>query len=84
MSQLDDKITALQASVTAESAVIDSAVTLIGGIQGQIQAAVAAALAAGATPAELQSLTDLGAAIDAKKTALAAAVAANTPAAPTS
>ncbi len=41
-----------------------------------------AALAAGATPTELQSLTDLQTGVDAKATALAAAVAANTPAPP--
>ncbi len=82
MSVLDDKITALTASVAAENTVIDSAVTLINGFSATLAAAIAAALAAGATPTELQSLTDLQTGVDAKATALAAAVAANTPAPP--
>lgn len=82
MSQtLQTQITTLQADVTAENTVIDSAVTLINGFAAQLATAVAAAQAAGATPAELQSLTDLGTSITSKSSALAAAVAANTPAA---
>jgi hypothetical protein len=45
--------------------------------------AVAAAAAAGATPTQLKALTDLGTAIKTGDDALAAAVAANTVAAPT-
>lgn len=78
MSQMDDDITALQASVAAENTVIDSAVTLIEGFSAQIQAAVDAALAAGATDAQLQSMTDLKTAVDTKAAALAAAVQAGT------
>ena len=68
MSALDD----LQAAVTAEDTVIDSAITLINGIPALIAAA-------GTDPAKLAALqTD----ITTKSQALAAAVAANTPAAP--
>ena len=82
MAQLDDQLTQLQADVTAENTVIDSAVTLLNGIPAMIAAAVATATAAGATPAELQAVTDLGTAIAAKTAVLSAAVAANTPATP--
>ncbi len=80
MSQLDDTITALVAKVTAEDTVIDSAVVLVNGIPALIQTAVAAAIAAGATPAQLQAFTDLGTTIDAKAGELSTAVAANAPA----
>ena len=67
MSALDD----LTAAVAAEDTVIDSAIALINGIPALIAAA-------GVDPAKLAALqTD----IKAKSTALAAAVAANTPAA---
>lgn len=82
MSKLDDAITALQSQVANDTAVESSAITLINGIAARIQAAVDAALAQGATPAELQSITDLGTALTTSSTALAAAVAANTPAPP--
>jgi uncharacterized protein YoxC len=78
MAVLDDKIATLTQDVTDENTVIDSAVTLISGIPQLIKDAVTAALAQGATPAQLQGLTDLAASIEAKKAALAAAVAANT------
>jgi len=69
MAAIDD----LQAAVAAEDTVIDSAITLINGIPALIAAA-------GTDPAKLQALQ---ADISAKSTALAAAVAANTPAAKT-
>ena len=75
---LDTDIASLQAEVTAETAVEQSAITLIDGIAAQIAAAVAASQAAGATAAELQAVTNLQAAIQASSTALAAAVTANT------
>ena len=69
MAALDD----LRAAVTAEDTVIDSAITLIQGIPALIAAA-------GVDPAKLAALqTD----ITNKSQALAAAVAANTPAATT-
>lgn len=82
MSALDDKITSLTAEVTRNTAVEGSALTLIQGFAGQLAAAIAAAQAAGATPAELQALTDLQTTLTANDDALAAAVAANTPAPP--
>lgn len=82
MAQIDDDIVALTAKVQAESDVVTSAVTLLNGVPAMIADAVATALAAGATPAQLQALTDLATAVDAQTTTLANAVAANTPAAP--
>ncbi len=81
MAALDDAITQLQNDVTQDTAVETSAVTLIKGIPGLIATAVATAQAAGATPAQLQALTDLGTTLTANATALAAAVTTNTPAA---
>jgi hypothetical protein len=83
IDSLDSEITALQADVTAETTVNASAVALLQGIPGLIQTALAAALAAGATPAQLASVKALGDAITTNSTALAAAVTANTAAAPT-
>jgi hypothetical protein len=79
LAQIDDEIATLQADVTAEGTTIDSAVTLISGISAQISAAVAAATAAGATPAQLQAMTDLDTAVKAKTQALASAVTAAAP-----
>ncbi len=79
-AELDAKIAALQASVTNDTAVETSAIALLGGLKTQLDAAIAAAAAAGATPAELQSLSDLSTTMDSNAAALAAAVAANTPA----
>lgn len=79
MAAIDDKINALNAEVTKNTTVIQSALALINGISGQIAAAVAAALAAGATPTQLQSLTDLQTSLTKNDDDLAAAVAANTP-----
>jgi hypothetical protein len=79
---LDDNIQSLIAAVTAEDTEIDSAEALIKGIPALIQTAVAASLAAGATPAQLQALTDLQAGIVAKTTELTNAVVAGTPSGP--
>jgi hypothetical protein len=57
--------------------VIDSATALVNTIASKIAAAVEAALANGASAAELQPLADLQVEIKAKADALAAAVAAN-------
>ena len=81
MSALDDQISALTAQVKANTDVENSALVLIQGFSARLDAAVAAAQAAGATPAQLQALTDLGTAIKSSDDALSAAVAANTPAA---
>jgi hypothetical protein len=81
-SALDQAIASLQAQVTQETTVNQSAVTLLNGIPALIQAAVSQAQAAGATPAQLQALTDLGTTIASNTSGLSAAVTANTPAAP--
>jgi uncharacterized coiled-coil protein SlyX len=77
MAQIDDEITALTADVAAEQGAVDSAVALLNGIAQKIADAVAAALAAGATPAQLQAITDAKTAIEAQTASLSAAVAAN-------
>ncbi len=82
MAALDDKIAALTADVANETTVTTSAVKLVQGIPALISAAVAQALAAGATPAQLASLDALGQSINANAASLAAAVTANTPPTP--
>lgn len=74
---LDD----LQAEVTKDVAVMSSATTLINGIAVRQQAAVDAALAAGATAAQLAPVQAEVDALKAGSTDLASAVTANTPAA---
>ncbi len=73
---------ALSAQVTRATTVETSAVALIGGIVQRIADAVAAAIANGATAAEIQPVADLGTALDAETTTLQDAITANTPAAP--
>lgn len=80
-TDINSAILELQADVTEETSVDQSAITLIQGIPALIAAAVATAQAAGATPAQLASFDQLGAQITANATALAAAVTAGTPAA---
>jgi len=69
----------LKAEVESTIGVIESAIKLISGIVDRIAAAVTAAIANGATEAELQPLNDTLASLRAEKDALAAAVAANQP-----
>lgn len=76
-------IDALVAEVTADTGVMTSATLLINGFAARMDAAVQAALAGGATAEQLKPVTDEVAALKAGRDALAAAVAANTPAAPT-
>jgi hypothetical protein len=80
VAQLDTDIAALQADVTQLTTVVGSATALINGIAAQIQTAVQAALAAGATPAQLSAIEAVGTALVSQSSGLAAAVAANTPA----
>ena len=70
---------ALAASVTQMTSAADSAIALINGIAGRVQAAVDAALANGATAAELAPVQAEADALSAKADELGAAVAANTP-----
>ena len=82
MTATDDAITALTAQVTANTTVIGSAEATITGIAAALATALASASANGATPAELAQITALQATLANDDTGLAAAVAANTPAAP--
>lgn len=68
----------LQAAVTRNTDVVNSAVILINGIAARIQAAVDKALENGATAEELAPVTAEVAALNAGADALAAAVNANT------
>jgi hypothetical protein len=81
MAAIDDQITALTAEVTRNTTVEKSALALIQGFSAQLTAAVNAALAAGATPAELAALTALDTTLKANDDELAAAISQNTPAA---
>ena len=76
---LDDSIKDLTKKVSAETTVDASAVAALTGIAKLLADALAAAAAAGATPVQLQSLTDLSTTMTANNDALAAAVTANTP-----
>ncbi len=79
---LQDEIDALKTEVANNTSVEQSAAALIKGFSAQLAAAVAAAQAAGATPEQLQSLTDLSTTLTANDADLSAAVAANTTPAP--
>lgn len=81
MSQMDDDVTQLVADSAAMRTVIDSAVAAFNGFAALIQKAVDDALAAGATPAQLQSMSDLHTAAVQQAADLAAAIPAGTPAA---
>ncbi len=74
-------IDALAAQATSNESAEDSAVTVLNGIQARIDAAVAAALAGGATPAQLAAVVQISTDLKTHADALAAAVVANTPAA---
>ncbi len=75
-------ITALIAQIAETKGVIASAVTLIEGFSERLTAAVEAAIANGATAAELEPVTAEITLLDASSDALAAAVLANTPGQP--
>jgi hypothetical protein len=81
-SSLDTEITTLTTDVSNDTSVEQSATTLINGFAARLQAAIDAATAAGATPAQLTSLDGLHTQLTQNASDLAAAVAANTPAPP--
>jgi hypothetical protein len=81
MSAVSDAITTLTGKVSVLTTTVDSAEAAFAGLKTSLDKAIADAAASGATPAELQSLTDLSAAIDQQSSELAAAIAANTPSA---
>ena len=78
---VQEALDTLTAQVTQETTVNQSAITLINGFPALIAAAVAAAQAAGATPAQLAAFDTLSTTITQNATDLAAAVTAGTPAA---
>lgn len=71
-------LAALEAEVAEATSVMASATTLINGFAARLQAAVDAALANGATAAELEPVQAEIDALNAAGDALAAAVVANT------
>jgi len=73
-----DTITALVAEVEQVKQVDASAIALLNGIAGRIQAAVDAALAGGATAAQVAAVQAVVDDLTANTLALSAAVAANT------
>jgi len=64
--------------VSEETTIMASATALINGFQARVDAAVAAAIAGGATAAQLQVLTQLQSDLNTSGDTLAAAVQANT------
>lgn len=71
------EITQLQTDVTALTAEVTTANTTIGTFATQLAAALAAATGAGATPEQLQALTDLHTAITGATASLDSTIAAN-------
>lgn len=71
----------LRAEITRNKAVDDSAIVLLNGIVARIEAAVAAAISGGATPAQVAEIKALATSLGTDTDALAAAIVANTPAA---
>jgi hypothetical protein len=76
---LDSTIGALTTEVTNATTVEASATAFVNGVPGLITAAVDKAVAAGATKAQLQAITDLATALKAKSSQLSDAITANTP-----
>lgn len=74
-AQLDSVITQLKGITNID----DSILTYVQSVPSLISAAVSQALANGATPEQLQALTDLGNETSSKAAAIAAAITANTP-----
>jgi hypothetical protein len=75
---LDAAIGALTAEVTNATTVEDSAIAFANGVPTLITTAVNKAVAAGATAAQLQAITDLAAALKAKSALVATAITDNT------
>jgi hypothetical protein len=71
---LDVALDELVTEVSEEETIVDSAIAFIQGVPGLIQVAVDAALAAGATPAQLAKISELKTKLDAKGAALTAAL----------
>lgn len=82
MSQLDDALANLTAQAAAETTEVQAAVNYIKGTPALIATAVQEAIAAGATPAQLASISAVAEGLQANVAAASAAIAANTPSAP--
>lgn len=80
-NQLDALIAKATADAASNSNIADSCIIIINGIQAAQAVAVSAALAAGATTAELASFTALDNTIEAATAKMASSVTAATPAA---
>jgi predicted YcjX-like family ATPase len=78
---MDAAIATLTARVDAQTSVDTAALKLIQGIPAMLKTAFDAAVASGATQAQVQSVTDLGNRLQAASQPLADAVTANIPAA---
>ena len=76
LKRLETKMSALDDAITALTAAVQAAVTEMASIPGQITAAVNAAIAAGATPAQLQALSQLSSDLQGRVNDLNSAVAA--------
>ncbi len=82
MAKLDDALSTLLTAVQNDTTVEQSVLAYVQGVPALIQAAVADALAAGATPAQLQQITDAATTLTNNGAAIVAAIKANTPAGP--
>jgi len=80
--ELQNAIEALRVDVTEIETVIDSAIEFINGAIGLLEELRRRLEEMGATPEQLAAVAAVGVALDAKKDALAAAIAANTPGEP--
>jgi hypothetical protein len=78
MNALDQALTNLANQAKVNTDAEDSATIVLNKVPQMIADAVAKALAAGATAAQLQAISDLGTALAAHAAPLASAVAANT------
>ena len=80
--ELQNAIEALRVDVSEIETVIDSAIEFINGAIGMLEELRRQLEEMGATPEQLAAVAAVGVALDAKKDALAAAIAANTPGEP--
>lgn len=80
MSAISDQLDALRANVAKVETSEASVIAFVQGVPALIQAAVDAAIAAGATPQELAAFGELNTRLSADADKIAADVTANTPA----
>lgn len=75
----DAEMSQLRADVAAQSSVIASATAAFRGLAAQLEAAVASAVTAGATPDQVAALVSLRTSLESNTASLANAIPANTP-----